>query len=174
MNKNTPSEPSVGAAYPTDAPTSFALQELCVLADMPVRTVRYYISLGLVDKPHGETRAARYQTAHLEQLLLIKRWSAQGLGLERIRELLHAPEADTTPARARRFGDVLVCSHLLIADGLELVIDPSRAQLNPEQLRQFARLVMQAHAQVMQPAAADNATDTPPESPTTASPRKHP
>ena len=158
---------------PTE-PTSFALQELCVLADMPVRTVRYYISLGLVDKPHGETRAARYQTEHLEQLLLIKRWSAQGLGLERIRELLHAPEADTTPARSRRPGDVEVRSHLRIADGLELVIAPSRAQLNPEQLRQFARLVMQAHAQVMQPAAADNATDTPTKSPTTASPRKNP
>ena len=155
---------------PTE-PTSFALQELCVLADMPVRTVRYYISLGLVDKPHGETRAARYQTAHLEQLLLIKRWSAQGLGLERIRELLHAPEEDTTPARSRRAGDITVQSHLLIADGLELVIDPGRAQLNPEQLRHLVRLVMQAHAQVMQP-AADSAVAKSPTSPTPA--RKNP
>lgn len=153
---------------PTE-PTSFALQELCVLADMPVRTVRYYISLGLVDKPLGETRAARYQTAHLEQLLLIKRWSAQGFGLERIRELLHAPAEDTAPVRSRRAGDITVRSHLLIADGLELVIDPGRAQLNPEQLRQFARLVMQAHAQVMQPAAPNQTPES-----TTASPRKNP
>ena len=151
MNQPDPSEPP-----------RFALQELCVLADMPVRTVRYYISLGLVDKPHGETRAARYQTEHLEQLLLIKRWSAQGLGLERIRELLHTPAEDTTPIRSRRSGDVSVCSHLLIADGLELVIDPSRAQLNPEQLRQFARLVMQAHVQVMQPAAAEKTSESTP------------
>ena len=147
MNKQDPAAPLPDAP---DTPASFALQELCVLADMPVRTVRYYISLGLVDKPQGETRAARYQTAHLEQLLLIKRWSAQGLGLERIRELLHAPEQDTTPARAHRFGDIEVRSHLRIAEGLELVIAPSRAQLNPEQLRQLARLVLQAHAQVMQ------------------------
>ena len=172
MNKQDPSDPPVDLSDVTDAPTSFALQELCVLADMPVRTVRYYISLGLVDKPHGETRAARYQTAHLEQLLLIKRWSAQGLGLERIRELLHAPEADTTPARSRRPGDIEVCSHLLIAEGLELVIAPSRAQLNPEQLRQFSRLVMQAHAQVMQPAAPEKTPKS--TSTTTASPRKNP
>ena len=158
MNQPDPSEP-----------TSFALQELCVLADMPVRTVRYYISLGLVDKPHGETRAARYQTAHLEQLLLIKRWSAQGFGLERIRELLHTPAEDTAPARSRRAGDITVQSHLLIADGLELVIDPSRAQLNPEQLRHLVRLVMQAHAQVMQPAAPNQTPES-----TTASPRKNP
>ena len=58
-------------------------------------------------------------------------------------------------------------SHLLIADGLELVIDPGRAQLNPEQLRHLVRLVMQAHAQVVQPAA-----DKAPESPTPA--RKNP
>lgn len=172
MNTKDPSESSVDVPDLADAPTSFALQELCVLADMPVRTVRYYISLGLVDKPHGETRAARYQTAHLEQLLLIKRWSAQGLGLERIRELLHAPAQDTTPARSRRPGDIEVCSHLLIAEGLELVIAPSRAQLNPEQLRQFARLVMQAHAQVMHSAAPDTAPNETPTPPTTASPRK--
>ena len=170
MNTKDPSEPSVDTLDLADTPASFALQELCLLADMPVRTVRYYVSLGLVDKPQGETRAARYHTAHLEQLLLIKRWSAQGLGLERIRELLHAPEQDTTPARAHRFGDIEVRSHLRIAEGLELVIAPSRAQLNPEQLRQFARLVMQAHAQVMQ---AD--TDTHPSNPPDNAPlRKHP
>lgn len=159
MNKQDPSVPAVDVPHLSDTPASFALQELCVLADMPVRTVRYYISLGLVDKPQGETRAARYHTAHLEQLLLIKRWSAQGLGLERIRELLQAPDTDSTPARAARAGDIEVCSHLRIAEGLELVIAPSRAQLNPEQLRQFSRLVLQAHAQVMTTHAAGPAPE---------------
>lgn len=121
-----------------------------MLADLPVRTVRYYISIGLVDKPLGETRAARYSPAHLEQLLLIKRWTAQGLSLDRIRELLSGEAEDITPPRPRRPGAIEVCSHLLIADGLELVIEPSRAQMTPEQLRRFARLVVQAHAQVMQ------------------------
>jgi DNA-binding transcriptional MerR regulator len=121
------------------------------MADLPIRTVRYYISIGLVDKPLGETRAARYTPTHLEQLLLIKRWTAQGLSLDRIRELLSGEFEDTTPLRPRRPGAIEVCSHLLIADGLELVIEPSRAQMSPEQLRRFARLVMQAHQQVMQP-----------------------
>lgn len=148
MNKAEPPEP---LAEPPGVPASFALQELCVLADMTIRTVRYYISIGLVDKPQGETRAARYTSAHLEQLLLIKRWTAQGLSLDRIRELLSGEIEDTTPLRPRRAGAVEVCSHLLISDGLELIIEPSRAQMSPEQLRRFARLVMQAHAQVMQP-----------------------
>jgi hypothetical protein len=53
----------------------YRLAELCVLTDMPVRTVRYYVQVGLVDKPVGETRAARYGQLHLEQLLLIKKWT---------------------------------------------------------------------------------------------------
>lgn len=147
MSKTDPPEP---LADPPGAPASFALQELCVLADLAIRTVRYYISIGLVDKPQGETRAARYTAAHLEQLLLIKRWTAQGLSLDRIRELLSGAVEDTTPPRPRQPGAVEVRSHLLISEGLELVIEPSRAQMSPEQLRRFTRLVMQAHAQVMQ------------------------
>jgi DNA-binding transcriptional MerR regulator len=147
MKNAMPSEPSEEAS---DTPTSFPLQALCVMADLPIRTVRYYISIGLVDKPVGETRAARYTPTHLEQLLLIKRWTAQGLSLDRIRELLSGEVEDITPLRPRRPGAVEVCSHLLISDGLELVIEPNRAQMSPEQLRRFARLVMQAHEQVMQ------------------------
>ncbi len=53
---STPEAPEPG--YP--------LAELCVLADLPPRTVRYYIQIGLVDRPQGETRAARYGPRHLE------------------------------------------------------------------------------------------------------------
>ena len=78
----------------------YPLAELCVLADLSPRTVRYYVQIGLVDRPQGETRAARYGTLHLEQLLLIKKWTAAGLSLERIRELLHGEQAPVPP-RAR-------------------------------------------------------------------------
>ena len=44
----------------TDASPSYPLAELVVLADLPPRTVRYYVQIGLVDRPEGETRAARY------------------------------------------------------------------------------------------------------------------
>ena len=65
---------------------SYALTDLCVLADLPQRTVRYYVQIGVVDRPEGETRAARYGSKHLEQLLLIKKWAAAGVSLDRIRE----------------------------------------------------------------------------------------
>ena len=77
---------------------SYPLADLCVLADLPPRTVRYYVQIGLVDRPEGETRAARYGATQLEQLLLIKKWTAAGLSLDRIRELLRGEQAPVLAA----------------------------------------------------------------------------
>lgn len=114
----------------------FSIDELCALTDLSKRTVRYYIQLGLVERPLGETRAARYTGTHLEQLLRIRKWSAAGVSLERIGELLAGGDAPLPPTR-RGPGTVEVWSHLLIADGVELHVEPGRAGLNPEQVRQL-------------------------------------
>jgi DNA-binding transcriptional MerR regulator len=128
----------------TETPSSdYPLADLCALADLPIRTARYYIQIGLVDKPSGSTRAAVYGPRHLEQLLLIKKWTAAGVSLERIRELLHGAEAPVPP-RPFVAGSVEVRSHLTVADGVEVVIEPGRAGLSPEQVRRFTRAVMTA------------------------------
>ena len=126
---------------------SYPLSELCALVDLPVRTVRYYVQQGLVDRPQGETRAARYSQQHVDQLLVIKKWSAAGLSLDRIRELLAGTEP-SVPQRKRRPGSVEVASHLYVADGLEILIEPGRAGLTPEQVRQFAKGVMVLYEEV--------------------------
>ena len=88
-------------------PHTYSLQELAALVELPERTVRYYIQLGLVDRPEGETRAARYGERHLEQLLEIRKWQRAGLSLERIRELVEPsvgralPRVAGGPARWR-------------------------------------------------------------------------
>ncbi len=125
----------------------FTLSELCILADLPVRTLRYYVQNGLVDRPEGETRAARYGPRHLEQALLLKKWTAAGLSLERIRELLHGQEP-AVPPKTRAAGSIEVCSHLTVTDGLEVVISPGRAGLSPEQVSQFVKGVMSLYATV--------------------------
>lgn len=125
---------------------SYPLNDLCVLADLPIRTVRYYIQIGLVDRPEGETRAARYGPRHLEQLLQIRKWTEAGVSLERIRELLQG-EVAVVPPRPRAPGSIEVCSHLTIADGIELVIEPGRAGLTPKQVRALVRGVMEAYGQ---------------------------
>jgi len=122
---------------------SFSVNELSLLTELPLRTVRYYITQGLVDRPHGEKRGAWYDRHHLEQLLQIRKWSSAGVSLERIRELLHGAPPPVPP-RERAIGSVSVCSHLAVAEGVEVVIDPQRAGLSPEAVRQFIQGVMAA------------------------------
>ena len=135
---------------------SYSLNDLCVLAELTARTVRYYVQTGLVDHPAGETRAARYGARHLEQLLLIRKWSAAGLSLERIRELLHG-QPSPIPSPPPAPGSIEVRSHLCVADGIELVIEPSRAGLTPEQVRAFATGVMALYAQIIAPPPGESA-----------------
>lgn len=125
----------------------FTLDELSSLTDLSKRTIRYYMQIGLVDRPEGETRAARYFTRHLDRLLQIRKWSAAGISLERIRELIGGDEV-AIPARPRQPGTVEVWSHLLIADGVELHLEPGRAGLSPEQVRAFYAQILSAYEQL--------------------------
>ena len=122
----------------------FTLDDLCTLSDTPKRTVRYYIQIGLVDRPIGETKAAHYLAQHLDQLLKIRQLSDAGISLERIREVLSG-ETPPVPPRQRKPGSVEVRSHLFIAPGVELQISPEEAGLGPEQVRALVRAVMKAH-----------------------------
>jgi DNA-binding transcriptional MerR regulator len=142
----------------SDIEQQHSISELCILADMPVRTLRYYVQAGLVDRPDGGTKGAKYGAKHLEQLLLIKKWTSAGVSLERIKELLHGEEAPI-PAKARKAGAIEVCSHLFVADGVEVVIEPSRAGLAPEQVREFAKGVMALYASIASARSSEAASD---------------
>lgn len=123
----------------------FSLEELAALTNLPPRTIRFYIQEGVVDRPEGVRRGAWYHQGHLEQLLAIRRWQAAGLTLERIRELVRRRADDGgVPPAPRRPGDVEVWSHVALAEGLELLIEPGRAGLTPEQLRRLAAACVQA------------------------------
>jgi len=127
---------------------TYTLAELAALVELPERTLRYYIQIGLVDRPDGETRAARYAQRHLEQLLQIRKWQRAGLSLERIRELIADPGGDPPPARPRGAGTVEVWSHLVVAEGVDLTVEPGRAGLSPEALRELYREVGLAYGRI--------------------------
>jgi DNA-binding transcriptional MerR regulator len=127
---------------------TFTLEEIATLAQTPRRTVRYYIQSGLIDRPQGIGRGAYYTHRHVEQLLLVRKWQLAGLSLDRIGELLKQQAEGPLPPTPRRAGTVEVWSHLVVADGVELTLEPGRAGLSPEQVRALFRAVTQAYAQI--------------------------
>lgn len=54
-----------------------------------VRTIRYYTSLGLIDRPRMEGRQARYGERHVLQILAIKALQSVSLPLSEIQSLLY-------------------------------------------------------------------------------------
>ena len=130
---------------------TYTLDEIATLAELPRRTVRYYIQTGLIDRPEGAGKGAWYTARHVEQLLLVRKWQLAGLSLERIGELLRQPSSGPVPPTPRRPGTVEVWSHLVVADGIELTVEPGRAGLTPEQVRALFRAVTQAFAQIRTP-----------------------
>jgi len=142
------SQPPLQQSTPEAAqPQKFTLDDLCTLSDTSKRTVRYYMQIGLVDPPIGSTRAAHYLHTHLDQLLTIRKLSSAGVSLERIRDVL-CGEPPPLPPRQRQPGSVEVRSHLFIANGVELEINPEDAGLTPEQVRTLVRAVMQAYQEL--------------------------
>ncbi len=123
-----------------------SLNQLCERADVPSRTVRFYIQKGLLPPPEGEKRGAWYSERHLSDLLRIRAWQDTGLSLDAIANLLDARhEPPLAPARP---GAVEVRSHLIVADGVELVVSPDRARLTQDQMRQLFRIVQDAIAEL--------------------------
>ena len=131
-----------------NTPNTFSLEEIAALAELPRRTVRYYIQSGLLDRPQGIGKGAYYTQAHIEQLLIIRKWQLAGLSLERIGEVLKQQSGGPLPPTPRRPGTVEVWSHLVVADGVEITMEPGRAGLSPEQVRIFFRNVTQVYEQL--------------------------
>ncbi len=124
-----------------------SLQQLSDRTDVPERSIRFYIQKGLLPRPHGEKRGAFYDEDHLAQLLRLRQWQEAGLSLEAIGDLLIAKrEAPIAPARP---GAIEVRSHLVICDGVELVIAPERARLSQVQVRQLFAAAQAACAELV-------------------------
>jgi DNA-binding transcriptional MerR regulator len=133
----------------------YSIHDLATLASVPTRTVRFYIAQGLVDRPHGAKRGAWYEDRHLQQLLLIRRWTDAGLSLDRVREL-QAGSPEEAPPRPVKPGMVEVWSRVTLADGVEVQLEPGRAGMTPEQVRAFIQEVTLAYRRVREPGSGSH------------------
>ncbi len=67
---------------------SYSIGDLAQTADVTSRTIRYYVSEGLLPAPTGGGRVAAYSDEHLARLQLIKILKDEYLPLQEIRNLL--------------------------------------------------------------------------------------
>jgi hypothetical protein len=78
----------------------------------------------------------------------VRGYTEQGFALERIAELMRGEESPPPAAHIARPGSITVQSHIHLADGVELIVEPGQAGLTPEQLRRFAREAIAAYARI--------------------------
>src|SRR5262245_16924585 len=67
---------------------NYTISELADLADVTIRTIRYYVAEELLPPPEGGGRVATYSDHHLARLKLIKILKDEFLPLHEIRALL--------------------------------------------------------------------------------------
>ncbi len=116
------------------------------------RTVRYYTTLGLLDRPAIENRQARYGHRHLLQLLAIKVLQSLDLPLAQIQQMLYArsdaelqqlidslPQPQTPPALP-----ALTLREVVLEPGLRLVAEEGWAPRDPQALEQRIRAAIAA------------------------------
>ncbi|WOT05016.1 helix-turn-helix domain-containing protein [Shewanella youngdeokensis] len=128
----------------------YTLNDLCQLIELPPRTIRFYIQKSLIPAPEGSGRGAFYTQQHIERLLEIKKWQSAGLSLERISELLgdQSGSKPLPPLKRAKPGDIQVCSHIHIDEGISLTLNPSQAGLTPEQAKQLTLEVISLYQRI--------------------------
>ncbi len=110
-------------------PEGFGIQELAQKSGVSPRTIRYYVSRGLLPGPRRGGRNACYGPEHLERLQAILRWQREGLSLAEIQARLQP----ASPGRAADIQPHLWWSYALAED----VVVALRADVPPWRLHQL-------------------------------------
>ncbi|MFN8520164.1 MAG: MerR family transcriptional regulator [Chloroflexota bacterium] len=79
----------------------YAITELASLAGVTPRTIRYYVSVGLLPAPDLAGRASRYTDGHLHRVRLVRLLQEQHLPLAEIRARLTSLSDDEVSAALR-------------------------------------------------------------------------
>lgn len=77
---------------------SLTIDELARAADVPVRTIRYYVAEGLVPGPGTRGKGTTYGVEHLSRLRLIRLLTERHVPLAEIRRLVEHLSAEETRA----------------------------------------------------------------------------
>jgi len=117
---------------------AYGLQELADRSGLPVRTIRWYQSEGLLPRPEKHGRDAVYRREHLDRLELIAELRDRGLTLTAIRDLVARSRPASTVAEWLGIDATLTAPwsddrpSIVDREGLEQLIGGRRAGLLAE------------------------------------------
>jgi DNA-binding transcriptional MerR regulator len=127
----------------------YSLTELADLAGVTPRTVRYYMSQGLLPSPGASGPGAKYDDTHLGRLRLVRKLQREHLPLAEIRQRLAGLD-DTAIA-------TLAEAPAEVADPQDSALDYIRRVLGPPQARPNRHLAMKQQPRLAYSLAAEPA-----------------
>ena len=131
----------------------YSLTELADLAGVTPRTVRYYMSQGLLPSPGASGPGAKYDDTHLGRLRLVRRLQREHLPLAEIRQRLAGLD-DTAIA-------TLAEAPAAVADPQDSALDYIRRVLGPPQVQPNRHLAMKQLPLRAYSLATEPVTDVP-------------
>ena len=120
---------------------SWTLAELAEESGIPARTIRFYISRGLLDGPVKAGRGAMYAAAHLERLEKIRSLQAEGHVLS---EIVHLLGGGAVPAAMH----VTPWWQHVVGDDLMVLV---RGDISPWRMKQIRAAIDRLAAQIAEP-----------------------
>ena len=145
----------------------YSLAELADLAGVTPRTVRYYVSQGLLPSPGTSGPGAKYDDGHLDRLRLIRKLQREHLPLAEIRQRLAGLDDVTITALADEPPAEAAVDRHSALDYIRRVLGPSQ----PQPAALHASLPGSLLRRIPSPPSAGTPAPTEPPAPATPEPR---
>ena len=113
------------------------LEELAAKSGIPGRTIRFYISRGVLEGPNRAGRGAEYGPKHLERLERIRALQSEGRTLAEISLALGAGAAETVLPEATAWWQYAVADDVVVM--VKAQTGPWRTRAIQRAVEEFAR-----------------------------------
>ena len=120
-------------------PEEMNLLELAKRSKTPARTIRLYISMGVLPGPLRAGRNAAYGVEHLDCLARIRKLQREGLTLSQVREMLMAGDREPSPLVSVSWRQYMLSGDVIVS--VREDIPPWRAYAIRQAIQQFNRLI---------------------------------
>ncbi len=78
-------------------PVYYNIETLAKKTGLTRRTIHYYVQRGLLPRPEGGGRGHYYTDEHVQRIKAVQQWRAQGVPLEKMKQLLFGEDVVSPP-----------------------------------------------------------------------------